>query len=463
MNKTLSLIAAAALGLAAGALFAPPAAASDGSDANHLPTLGVSPVTIGKVGGTTLKMYGFLESDLISDSVQGLTEEEDNPTLPKPNTYAGSHHRAQMSVRNSRLGFEIATPETDWGLKTHTVIELDFLGNQGVNTLPGGTSGTQTEANFFNNPALRVRHAFVDLTYKNLTAKFGQYWSLLGWQPYYFPAETIVQPGPAQLYRRFVQNRYTYAQPLAGGDWLFESAADYARPADWNSGLPMFQGGMRLSSNKIQAASISGAGTQMVGLSAALTGDLIPVRSPVGNQNGSAAAADIAIPIIPAKDGSRDNNLMLMAEGMTGTAVGSIEYPGLSLGIPQVNVNDAGGSYVLDPGIAGLDQGNLQLIRYNAFRAHLEYSLKRWAASAGYAQIESTNYGSFPVATGYLTSAQALGIAPKIQFGYVSVFYDPLAWLRFAAEFNQTRDTYNDVNARYAVNNRFQFTTFFVF
>ena len=50
-----------------------------------------------------------------------------------------------------------------------------------------------------------------------------------------------------------------------------------------------------------------------------------------------------------------------------------------------------------------------------------------------------------------------------MQFGYAALFYDPLSWLRFSGEFNQTRVTYTDPANRFAVNNRVQLSAFFVF
>src|SRR5207237_754541 len=136
--------------------------------------------------------------------------------------FAGQHHRTEMSVRNSRLGFDLTLPKTDAGLQSEGIIELDFMGNNAPNTLPGAAAGTQSERDFYNNPAVRVRHAYMNLTYNSWNAKVGQTWSLLGWQPYYFPGEAVVQPGPGQLYRRFAQARVTNTLALPS-DWTLES------------------------------------------------------------------------------------------------------------------------------------------------------------------------------------------------------------------------------------------------
>ena len=63
-------------------------------------------VNVSKIKDLSLRIYGFVETDIIHDSTQGqpLTEEPDNPLVAKGNTWAGSHSKTIMSIRNSRLG-----------------------------------------------------------------------------------------------------------------------------------------------------------------------------------------------------------------------------------------------------------------------------------------------------------------------------------------------------------------------
>lgn len=450
-------------------------------------------VTVGKVKDLSLRMYGFVETDVIADTTGGFTEEQGNNLVPMHTSvsanqgdllltnarnanslqnFTGNHHRTEMSVRNSRLGFDFTLPKTDAGLASEAVFELDFLGNNAANTQPGAAPGAQSERDFFNNPAVRVRHAYMNLTYNDSwNAKVGQYWSLLGWQPYYFPGESVVMPGVGQLYRRFAQARATHTCKLPA-DWTLEEAFDAAKPAEMNSGNPELHAGLRLASSKYKAASIGGAGTSMVGLSAAVSGALIPIQTGgLGNPMGSAVAFDVALPIIASKDGKdRSNTLVVMGEIMSGSGVGGLEYSGLTLGVPGVAAGLATGS-AIDSGIAGINlDNNVELVSVLAWRTHLQYSLPggKWAVSGGYAQVEGKNLDHF-AAPGTITTQGGnliktwAGIAPKLQYGYVSVFYDAASWLRFAAEASQTRDTYNDPNNRFATNNRYQFNAFFLF
>jgi len=222
-------------------------------------------ITTSYLKGASLRLYGFVEADSIYDTTQSFTEEPDNNLVSKRNTITGQRGREEMSIRNSRLGLELNVPTTDAGWKTKGVFEIDFLGNNAENQTPGTGGSAQSERDFFNNPALRVRHAYVDLANSGFDAKIGQYWSLFGWQPYYFPGEATVLPSPGMLYRRFAQARAMETFPLGGG-WTFEAAADAAKPAEMNSGSPEGQAGLRVASNDIKGASISGAGTSMVGL-----------------------------------------------------------------------------------------------------------------------------------------------------------------------------------------------------
>ncbi len=417
-------------------------------------------VTVSKLKDLNIRMYGFVENDLILDSTEGLCEEQGNNAIPTRSTYAGSHQRLIESVRNSRLGFDLTLPRTESGLQSEAVIELDFLGNNAPNTTPGSTPGKQSERDFFNNPAARVRHAYINLTQDRSNLKIGQYWSLLGWQPYYFPAEPIVQPGVGQLYRRFGQVRYTHTLPM-GGDWTFESAADIARPAEINAGVPEAHAGFRLASTRTKAAALQGSNGSMVGLSAAVSGAYIPVRTDKGNQNGGAVAFDVFIPILASPDGqSKSNNLSILGEFSAGEGVGGLELSGLTAGVPAAPY----GGGILDSGVAGINQnGNVELIHFRTFRGSVAYTFPgaKWSASAGYAQVEALNLNRFSNALN--GNGGGLGFIPRIQYGYLSLFYDPLAWLRVGAEYSTTQDTYNDPNNRYAINNRVQLTTYFVF
>ena len=436
-------------------------------------------LSIKNIPNVNVRMYGFIENDLINDSTQMETvgkgaEELDNPTIPKDNTYPGQHHETIMSIRNSRLGFDVTMPKTEYGLATEGIFELDFVGNQAANTLPGQVGGTQSERDFFNNPTVRVRHAYVNLTYNDMwNAKIGQTWSLLGWQPYYFPSEAIVQPAVGQLYRRFAQARVTNTQNLMGGDWTLESAIDAAKPAELGSGETEDHAGLRLASTKYKAVSGIGSSTPMVGMSIAASAALIPIRASgtplVGAQpdatpdaNGTVVALDVLIPIIPSSDGKNTSNtLSLTGEYSNGRGYGGLEVANASGGIGAVTDGVIGTSGVgaIDSGLAGVSHGNLDLIHLQTYRSNLTYMWpgSHFANSIGFADTDVLNMGD------YAAAAAGSGEILKYQYFYGNVMYLPLTWLRFALEWSQFKDTYNDPTNRYAYDNRIQFTTYLTF
>ena len=71
-------------------------------------------VSVSKLKDLNIRMYGFVETDVIADTTQGFTEEMDSTLVARSNTYAGQNHRTQMSVRNSRLGFDLTMPKMDF-------------------------------------------------------------------------------------------------------------------------------------------------------------------------------------------------------------------------------------------------------------------------------------------------------------------------------------------------------------
>lgn len=416
------------------------------SFANETATLSIK-----SIPNVDVRMYGFVENDLINDSAQGLTEELDNASVAKASTWAGQHHNTLMSVRNSRLGFDITMPKTEYGLETEGIFEMDFLGN------PSATA----QRDIYNNALMRVRHAYINITDDQWNGKIGQTWSLLGWQPYYFPSEAIVQPAVGQLYRRFSQMRVTNTQKLMDGDWTLESAVDTARPPELQSGVMEEHAGVRLASTKMKAVSGLGSSTPMVGLSAAVSGALIPIRTNAGNANGTVVAFDALVPIIQSSDGKNPSNtLSLVGEYSNGRGYGGLELAGAASGLSAFT-DTTGSGAALDSGMASKSaNGNLDLIHYQTYRTNLTYMLPgaHWAASVGYAETQTLNMRDY---------AAAAGNIDRYQYYYGNVMFLPLTWLRFALEWAQIKDTYTNqgtgTNDRFAYDNRIQFTTYLTF
>ena len=346
-------------------------------------------------------------------------------------------------------------PKTEYDLQTEGIFEFDMLG-QG--------SGT-AQRDIYNNPSVRIRHAYVNITDGQWNGKIGQTWSLLGWQPYYFPSEADVQPNPGQLYRRFSQIRVTNTQQLMNGDWTLETAVNAARPPELQSGLTEEQAGIRLASTKYKATSGLGSSTPLVGLSVAASAAVIPVRTDAGNANGSVVAFDALIPIIPSSDGKNPSNtLSLVSEYSNGRGDGGLEVAGATGGLAaftDISTAKGGSGASLDTGLASASAlGNLDLIHLQTWRSNLTYMWpgSHWANSVGYAETQVLNMRDYATSTGNID---------RYQYYYGNVMYLPLSWLRFALEWGQYKDTYTNqgtgTNDRYAYDNRIQFTTYLTF
>ena len=136
--------------------------------------------------------------------------------------------------------------------------------------------------------------------------------------------------------------------------------------------------------------------------------------------------------------------------------MGGLEYLLLTSGVGNTAFGAA-----LDSGMAGVNAGgNAELIRYRIFRSHLQYFFPggKWAATGGYTQIEGRNLDRFST-----TAVKTAAIAPKKQYAFANILYDPLDWLRLGAEWSTIQDSYNDNLNRKAINNRFQLSTFLTF
>ena len=152
---------------------------------------------------------------------------------------------------------------------------------------------------------------------------------MLGWQPYYFPSEAIVQPGRGTALSSISTNpRFTNTENITP-DWTVETAVDAAKPGRNEfraDGFP--RGGYAWRLPGYKAASGLGSGTPLVGLSAAVSTVMIPIRTAsAGSATGSVAVAfDALVPLIPSSDGkSASNTMSLTAEYSNGRGIGGLE------------------------------------------------------------------------------------------------------------------------------------------
>ncbi|MBI3554923.1 MAG: hypothetical protein HY074_01510 [Deltaproteobacteria bacterium] len=415
-----------------------------------------------------ISMGGFVELDSIVDSTRSFTEVEGNSAVSR-DSVAGQTGRTQFSIRNTRLAFSVEPPEFEsW--KTKGYFEFDLLG---FDPAPGTTN---TEAAFFNNPSFRVRHTYLSAEREGWQILGGQYWNMLGWQPYYFMPTVQVAPITGMLYGRTGQIRVTKTVTMDNNNTM-QAALGIMRPPQRDASLPGLEGGMRIAFGN-RTAGFAGGSTApqknqplSFGLSGAVREFVTPQSplAPTGDLThvlGYAGVADALIPVIASSDGKDPSNTLVFGgEFTTGKGYGDqlVGYTG-GLGSPLNSIATAPEKNMnLDAGIGGFDSsGNFQLVDLRTFNAYFQYHLpgtcRTWF-SGGYGRLYSDNINTMVGATGK-TSA---GNFPydKVQTYFANWMHDVTKQIRVGFEYAFSRTEYGD--AYVAHNNRYQLSAFFIF
>jgi hypothetical protein len=198
-----------------------------------------------------------------------------------------------------------------------------------------------------------------------------------------------------------------------------------------------------------------------------------------------AIAVDAFIPVIPQKSVRSGNALSINGELVTGGGISDL-YTGLSMGMTfPTYLAQAGAvqgiptSYVqdIDNGMVVYDTtGNLHAINLTTFLVGLQYYLPGLAGhvwlSGNVARTMSNNVGDFTRADTVLAptvaTAPNLGYYPLAAtvrnaetFFDVNLFWDIISGARVGLEYANFNDQY--VDGAHAINNRFQFSGFFIF
>jgi hypothetical protein len=448
-------------------------------------------------------IYGFVEADNIYDSTQSFNESAGNAAVAHPygypglapstwstqsSNYAASHPRIQMSVRNSRFGFRLKAPEFN-GIRTSALMEFDLLGNQGSPGYAGGQANgaaayQNTEAAYFTNPALRVRHAALRIETPIVDVLLGQYWALMGWQNVYHPNTVEIQGVPGELYSRTPQIRVS--KTLHAGDLTLEAAGALLRPPIRDSAIPEVQWGVHASYDKWTGMTTAGAtGTSIQPLSIAVTGDWKHLTVPeydlhpasVDQRQTTAVAIDAFIPVLPATKDKKDNALSLNGEFVTGYGIAD-QYTGLTGGmtLPQLP-NTAGTNPAplypqdFDNGLLMFDRnGTPHAIQWTTYLMGLQYYLPgldgRGWISANYSHTQSANaknfanYGATPPVT-EIAYPNARSVRESEDWFDFNLFGDITKSVRLGLEYANFNDRTAD--GIHAINHRVQATGFFIF
>lgn len=408
-------------------------------------------------------LYGFVEADFIHDFTQSFNELAGNGLIQRDTTYAGKHGRTMFSVRNSRIGFKLAAPETQ-GFKPTAVLEMDFLGNQ-----PSDAS----EGQLFGNPTFRIRHFALKIEDPYVDVLVGQYWQLFGWQSYFHPNTVEIQGAPGQVYSRAPQFRLS--RTFKTDPVNVEIAVAAVRPPERNAEAPDGQAGLRLLLNHYKGLRTAGStGTSIDSASIGVSGTTrrfrVPKYEPGTTSSvtttGSGISVDVLLPVIPATEDDRGNALTFTGSFVTGAGISDL-YTGLNGGasLPATFPKAADGTAA--PYASGLDNGlaifdathDLHAVKWQSYIVGLQYYLppsgKVWI-SANYSHMKSDNIAD------YTTEAAARGKL-MVQSDWVdgNVFVDPLPAVRFGLEYAYFHQKFADDAT--AKNHRVQFSGFFMF
>jgi hypothetical protein len=385
-------------------------------------------VVIGKWSAT---LYGFAEADYIEDSTQSFSDLAGAGQVARPGTYVAGNPRSQFSVRNSRFGFRFRAPEYR-RMRATAQVEADFLGDWANPTYSGAT-GQPSENQFFTNPALRLRHAFLKVENPVVDILFGQTWDVFGGGGLYHPNSVQIQGIPGEIYARTPQLRLS--KTIGNKDVSVDIVAAAMRAPNRDSGVPEGQGELRFAVNRWTGAQTIGAtGTTVSPASIAVSGDVRTVAvsnfpQDAGGKStfdtakvGGAIAVDAFIPVLPASKEHLGNSLSLLGEFVTGQGIGDL-YTGLSGGVVYPTATVAAGDPVgsvasvynpqADPGLAGINPvtGAVTLINWQTIRGGLQYYFPgvdgRMWLTANYANVTMPNASTF---LGY-PSSLAQGIA----------------------------------------------------
>ena len=417
-----------------------------------------------------LQAYGFVELDTMFDSTQGFIDLAGNSAISRPNTYAGDHGQTMMGARNSRLGFKAAAPTYN-GIKATAQLEMDFLGNQAGK--PFDATGLVSEAQFWQNPAFRMRHLNLKMETPVVDVLIGQYWQLFGWQSYFHPNTVEIQGLPGQVYSRAPQIRFS--KTITAGNVVIDIAAAAARPPERASEVPDGHAGIKFGLSNLKAWHTAGGtgsaldnasiGVSVVGRRFAADEFKATPASQV-TTNGYGVSLDALLPIIPATKASKANALTLTGSYVTGAGIADL-YTSLSGGVGNPALPNPGMAapapvYTpnIDNGLAlfhldAMGNATLHPIQWTSYMVGLQYYLppsgKVWL-SANLSHMSSDNADDYGAATKVFNASTWYD---------GNLFIDVTPAVRLGAEFAVFDQTYVDgVDAK---NYRVQGSAFYIF
>ena len=415
------------------------------------------------IGRFVTTLYGYLEGDAIHDSQRAVNDSYGgHPILNLNGTVPGDNGRTTFSSRGTRLGLRFAAPEVG-GVRVRGNFEMDFVGNSPFN--PSTRPPTGTEANFFDNPTPRIRHALMQVDSDYVTFWIGQTWNLMAFEAAFLPTSVQPQGLPGQLFGRNPQIRLSHI--FDAKVFSVEVVAAALRPPQMDSEVPDLQGGIKFNlagwtgvqsigstSTTISPASVAVTGawrTFKLATPAAVSGANTKSTSSV---TGTAIAVDAFVPVLPAKERG-GLAISVLGEATTGSGYSDL-FAGLTggAGVGQptgVSAATYGPFQDIDPGMAGWDtSGILRTVSWRTLLLDAQISYGKVILAGNYSNVYSDNVQLFTGANWYQQT-----------WWDANVIVDPWPGVRFGLEYARTLQ--RKVGGPLANNSRLFFAGFFLF
>lgn len=383
----------------------------------------------------SVDLYGYGRFDAMHDTTQSFVDGYSPRLIQRAGTYAGDHGRNNFTARDSRIGLYVGAPDFE-GMHSYLQLEFDFFG-----LVP--TEATERDSIQFG--PVRMRHAFYKLETPIIDVLAGQYFELFGWGGQGFYPGTIAFLGvPGQLFVRNPQLRFS--KRLDFGTIAIEPAVAAVRPAQRDSDLPDFEGGIRLDVPGWNAAMMQGFGRPLkiparLGISGVYRDYRVPVfnvqpGSASASTNAYGAAVNAMIPVIPVETiEDRSNALTVTGEFSIGTGIADL-YTGMDGGARFPVLPDPGNSAAIlpvyqqniDNGLVAFDRNyDLKTINWLGFVVGLQYYLpidngRAWVTGI-YSHVESDNikdltplgnWGGIFTGMDYIDANLVVAITPAI-------------------------------------------------
>jgi hypothetical protein len=454
---------AAILSLSAAAFAQSPSPSAESGTAMTTPSdVKTTPEPTFVVAKWKAKLYGFAEFDAMLDKTQSFSEIQGNGVIAAPGT-ASDNGRLQETIRNTRIGFSLETP--DWsGTKGLGLIEGDFFGFDPNPAYPAPAT-QPSEANFYTAPTFRIRHAWAKIESPYVDVLAGQTWSVLGGAGIFQPATVALQGINGEIYQRTTQLRIGKTIGMGGGS-KFEIQVAALRPYQRDVVIPDLSAMVRVEIGGWQGyKSSGGTGGGISNIQIAVSGVTKQFRAapakPVNDTDwttatGNAIAVDVILPIIPATKDNHAGALTFVGEGSSGSGYND-SFTGLNAGITGVGApTGAAATYstTIDTGAVGWVGANFETVNYQSLLANLQFYLSNSMFLSGvYSEMLSNNSNVFPKgATGTLWDSK---------YGSLALMWDVTPATRVGLEGVWTRQHISNETTR--VNRRANFSMWFYF